>query len=449
MGTSGAHDVLAADGERALAEVATRLVALDSDSLQAPSCDPHAAAATALMVADFLRQPDVRGRLDAVGLTIDAVLDLGRIARALLAVVNRIGGDYLPDKHELPQAMVEQAEAVRATITAALEKALPDDTEVKMWLAAVRLGSGVVDLVYDLRTLGDLCARYLPGNASGQATTGAVKAARTAARAVEMALRDGESPDMTKRRDAVARLWTLFMPAYESVAAAGRELARETGEERHFPPLALIASHRRARRRPLSIVPPGLGSGGGSLRPPSRTSLSPQMEVLGVDTLDESIAQSSPSPEGSGVSNASTPPTSMRPAESPMRRTLPYDNEGSPPSGERASGPDGRKAIRHTVEIEVGILSDSNLYVGFTENLSATGVFVATYTRKPIGSKIEVAMIFADGEEIRVDGVVRWLRDASADGWPGMGVQFEELTPEVSEKLKSFLSLREPLFYDE
>jgi uncharacterized protein (TIGR02266 family) len=139
----------------------------------------------------------------------------------------------------------------------------------------------------------------------------------------------------------------------------------------------------------------------------------------------------------------------MRPAESPVRRTLPYNEANPPPSGDRTSAPDGRRASRHTVEIEVGIMSDSNFYVGFTENLSATGVFVATYTRKPIGSKIEVAMTFADGDEVRVEGVVRWIRESSTDGWPGMGVQFDELTPEVDAKLKSFLSLRDPLFYDE
>lgn len=445
MGTSGAHELLVADGERALAEVAVRLVALDSDAVQPPSCDPHSAAATALMVADFLRQPEVRERLDTVGLTIDDVMDLGRIARALLAVTNRIGGDYLSDKHELPPSMIEQAEQVRATIAAALEKALPDDTDVKMWLAAVRLGAGVVDLVYDLRTLGDLCARYLPGNAPGNATSGAVKAARTAARALELALRSNEAADMTKRRDALARLWTLFVPSYEKVAAAGRELAKETGEERHFPPLALVASHRRARRRPLSLAPGQLRS---SLRPPGRNSLSPQMEVLGVDTIDASLAQSTPAVEmepSSRMSVAATPPSAIRP-EAQIRRTLPYD---APGAHERITSPDGRRAARHTVEIEVGITSESNFYVGFTENLSATGVFVATYTRQPIGSRIEVAMTFPDGEEMRVEGVVRWHRDSSTDSWPGMGVQFEGLAPEVDAKLKRFLSLREPLFYDE
>ncbi|MBS2011879.1 MAG: TIGR02266 family protein [Deltaproteobacteria bacterium] len=443
MGTSGAYEILATEGERALAEVATRLVALETEEVQPPSCDPHAAAATALMVADFLKQPGVREKLGTVGLSLDDVTDLGRIARALLAVVNRIGGDYLRDHEALPPSMVERAEAVRTTISAALEKALPDDDDVKMWLAAVRLGSGVVDLVYDLRTLGDLCARFLPGNASGQATTGAVKAARTAAHAIEIALRDGEAPDMTKRRDALARLWTLFVPAYEKVAAGGRELAKETGEERHFPPLALVASHRRARRRPLSIVPPAFG-GGASMRPPvAHTSLSPQMEVVGVDTVDEPIPEP---PRLGDLSNIATPPVSIRPASAGERErvTLPYDQ-----AAKEAAAAEGRRSPRHAVEIEVGFTSESNFYVGFTENLSATGVFVATYTRKPIGSTIEVTIALPEEDEIKVLGVVRWLRESTDDGWPGMGVRFEHVSPEVDAKLKRFLSLREPLFYDE
>ena len=108
-----------------------------------------------------------------------------------------------------------------------------------------------------------------------------------------------------------------------------------------------------------------------------------------------------------------------------------------------------RGAKRHTVEIEVGIASDSNLYVGFTENLSEGGVFVATYALKPLGEKVEVALAFASGDQLRVPGVVRWLRNASADNWPGMGVQFEALSPDDEEKIRKFLALRDPLFYDD
>lgn len=386
------HETLMAEGEKALTEVAARLMAIAADDIVPPSCDPHAAAVTALLVADYLRQPDARSRLarglDHERIDEEGVRELGSLARALLAVITKLGGDYLPNTRALPAEMIAQGEAVRKTLVTALEKALPDDADVKQWLDAVRVGEGTIDLVYDLRILGYLAARRLPDAASNTATTSAVKAARTAAHALEIALRDGESADDTKRRDAVARLWTLFEPAYEKGAKAGRALTREEGKEQQFPPLALVASHRRARKRPFSLVPPA---------PLSQE------------------RKSDPGPE----------------------------------AGDRQSASEGRKATRHKVEIEVGIASESNLYVGFTENLSATGVFVATYTRKPIGAKVEVVMSFPNGDDIRANGVVRWLREATSAGWPGMGVQFEELSPEDDAKLKKFLSLRDPLFYDD
>lgn len=369
------QDSVVLDGEKALVEVATRLFAIEQSAIVRPGTDPHSAAVTAMLVADYLQQPEVRDKLASVDLTLDKVQDLGKLARALLAVVVRLDGDYLPDDRPIPADMLSKGQEVRATVSAALEKAKGGDADVALWLEAIRLGSGVVDLVYDLRTLGELCARHLPTAASATASSGAVNAARVAAHALEMALRDGEDPEDTKRRDTIARLWTLFLPLYDAAAKAGRALGRDEGKEQNFPPLALVASHRRARRRPFSLVPPA------SL-------------------------------------------TGDRPSE-------------------------GRRQKRQTVEIEVGIASESNLYLGFTENLSEGGVFVATYTRKPIGSTVEIALTFPNGDVVNVPGVVRWLREGAADTWPGMGVQFEALSPDDERKLQKFLSLREPMFYDD
>ena len=47
---------------------------------------------------------------------------------------------------------------------------------------------------------------------------------------------------------------------------------------------------------------------------------------------------------------------------------------------------------------------------------------------------------------------MRWLRDpiAAQDGtFPGMGVQFVDLTPEDKVLIVEFVSSREPIFYDE
>ena len=95
-----------------------------------------------------------------------------------------------------------------------------------------RLGSGVVDLVYDLRTLADLCRQHGKSDAVGAATAGAVEMALAAADAIEFALRVGEPAADAQRRNTLGRLWTLFVPAYDRAAAGARTLTRGEGRER-------------------------------------------------------------------------------------------------------------------------------------------------------------------------------------------------------------------------
>jgi uncharacterized protein (TIGR02266 family) len=109
-------------------------------------------------------------------------------------------------------------------------------------------------------------------------------------------------------------------------------------------------------------------------------------------------------------------------------------------------------APRFNVELQVSVFSESNLYVGFTENLSASGIFVATHVLRPIGSSIEVSVLFPGrSEPVRLRGEVRWLREISegSDGWPGMGIRFESLTSEHNALMAEFLRTREPIFFDE
>jgi uncharacterized protein (TIGR02266 family) len=424
------------EGERALGELAGMLASIDDAHVVRPSADPHAAAATALLVADYLAQPDLAARLGAVGMPLESVAQLRSLSRALITSVTHLGGEYLPDAQGIPGDLLQRGQHVRTTVSSAIEKALPDDPDARMWLEAIRLGSGVVDLVYDLRTLAELCTVH--GKASGRAS-GAAASATAAADAIEFALRTGDSAENTATRNTVARLWTLFLPAYERAAAAGRALTRSEGKEQQFPPLALVASHRRARRKPVSLVPPHrLGASHRRSHPPAaipKPASLPKVSVAKlavakleeVELIDAEMLDEEPAEEHVPAKLPSTPPT----------------------AGERQSWSDTRRANRHTVEIEVGISSESNFYVGFTENLSAGGVFVATYALKPLGAQLEVVLAFPSGDEMRVAGVVRWLREATPDGWPGMGVQFESLSPADDVKIRKFLSLRDPLFYED
>ena len=115
-----------------------------------------------------------------------------------------------------------------------------------------------------------------------------------------------------------------------------------------------------------------------------------------------------------------------------------------------APDPTGRRKFeRKDIQLDVSLYSDSNFYAGFTENLSAGGVFVATHNLRPIGEKIDVTITLPNDKQIIAHGVVRWLRvyNEASDAPPGMGIQFVEI--EGEDLMREFLSARSPLFYDD
>jgi len=135
--------------------------------------------------------------------------------------------------------------------------------------------------------------------------------------------------------------------------------------------------------------------------------------------------------------------------------------QNSPASGGRGSSQDSgampaadarRAHTRHDVELEVSLESESNFYMGLTENLSEGGLFIATHQLKPIGTQIDVSFKLPHmADAIKATGTVRWVREYSetSDTMPGMGVRFERIAPEQVEQIREFLAARAPLFYDE
>lgn len=111
-----------------------------------------------------------------------------------------------------------------------------------------------------------------------------------------------------------------------------------------------------------------------------------------------------------------------------------------------------RNAPRFKVELDVSLGSDHNFYVGFVENMSHGGVFIATHMLKSVGDVLEIA-IHLPNSEIVVKGLgeVRWIREYSerSNVPPGMGVRFIQLDAGSQEAIESFLADRAPLFYDD
>lgn len=120
---------------------------------------------------------------------------------------------------------------------------------------------------------------------------------------------------------------------------------------------------------------------------------------------------------------------------------------GSPePNG--SGGVQTRARERRELEVRVDISSESTFFTGLTENISEGGLFVASWTRLPLGTSIHLR-IDVDGTEVCIDGAVRWHREQSDAHGPGMGIAF--LEPPVASDLAlldEFFSERPPLYYE-
>lgn len=110
-----------------------------------------------------------------------------------------------------------------------------------------------------------------------------------------------------------------------------------------------------------------------------------------------------------------------------------------------------RSAERRAIEADIGIMSDNTFYTGFSEDISAGGIFIATFDLLPIGAELMISFTLPDGHLVSAEGVVRWVREfneMTPGVEPGMGAQFVELSDEDRDAINEFLKERPPIFYE-
>ena len=110
----------------------------------------------------------------------------------------------------------------------------------------------------------------------------------------------------------------------------------------------------------------------------------------------------------------------------------------------------GRGSSRIPMQTQVDMSSDSNVFTGFSTNLSEGGVFVATVNLLPVGTPVDLTFTLPGNTRLTVKGEVRWTReidDRVPDVFPGVGVRFVELGMDAAQALHRFVAEREPLFY--
>ena len=152
-----------------------------------------------------------------------------------------------------------------------------------------------------------------------------------------------------------------------------------------------------------------------------------------------------------GRAPASVPP----PAAASAQTAAPARSRGaSQPLGKlsapAAAAPPGRTGARIPLQTQVDLSSDSNVFTGFSTNLSEGGLFVATVNVLPVGTPVDLTFTLPGNTRVSVHGEVRWTReldDRTPETFPGVGVRFVELSPEAAQALRRFVTEREPLFY--
>ncbi len=107
-----------------------------------------------------------------------------------------------------------------------------------------------------------------------------------------------------------------------------------------------------------------------------------------------------------------------------------------------------RSSPRKKLQVGIGLHSDSQIFVGFSEDLSDGGVFVATQQQLPPGSLVVLDLDLPTGVRVSCRGRVAWVREGCELHRPGVGVAFEALAQADREAILAFTRESPPLFYD-
>jgi len=140
--------------------------------------------------------------------------------------------------------------------------------------------------------------------------------------------------------------------------------------------------------------------------------------------------------------------------EHELRSTAAVVTGHAPPAGPARTpvAIENRRAHRVRLERSVDLASDDNFYVGFANDVSVGGLFVATSDPPPRGSVVELVFTLPDGTRVEAEGEVRWTREydeRAPASYPGAGIQFRRIAPEAVRAIARFVEEREALFYDD
>jgi uncharacterized protein (TIGR02266 family) len=116
-----------------------------------------------------------------------------------------------------------------------------------------------------------------------------------------------------------------------------------------------------------------------------------------------------------------------------------------------------RRALRRIdtthldADVDIGVATEHNFFTGFSDDLTESGIFVATYVARSPGEVLVVQFRLPGIDRpLRAVVEVRWTRayDPASDTEPGFGAHFLEISAEDRSLVRRFVGHRAPLFHD-
>ncbi|MFH2010525.1 MAG: TIGR02266 family protein [bacterium] len=103
---------------------------------------------------------------------------------------------------------------------------------------------------------------------------------------------------------------------------------------------------------------------------------------------------------------------------------------------------DGRRQhLRVRLPLQVAYRSTGSFLVSYSVDLSQGGLFLETTRPREVGTELDLRLAIPGAEEdVRLRGVVQWIRTESAHGQPpGMGIEFQDVEQSCGKLIDSLI----------